>query len=199
MTLNDQSIDDYSQIASSTSQEALTLSLDTTLKLNCALTAPTPHHAVLLFSSDSESFAAPVRIRKSKDGHALRLEYDLAKAPLDLLALSLTSSHIQCSLHVSSFEVTTPGEQLVVPFGSFRFAESVKQTVREEQQTMWSRAPKEWEVDKFGAPKMQDWTFRPVEVGRGYVIGGVASVLVLLPPVGLLGYLVRLTHLAIRH
>jgi hypothetical protein len=185
------SIEGSSQIASASHSEVPTLSLDTTFKLTCAFTeSPTPHHAILLFTSETQSHAVPVRIRKSKAGYGLRSEFDLAKAPSDLLALSLTAQAVSYALHVSSFDVQTPGEQFVLPFGSFKFSDGVRSTAREEQRLALEKAPSEWEVHRFERQDPAEWTFKPVEVGRGGFVGAMGSLFVLVPSVGLLAFLV---------
>ena len=174
------------------SPSAQPVGLDTTFKLACTLSdeAPAIHYAALLFQAPSKSYALPIRIRKSSktNAYTLKLELDLAQAPSDLLALALKSSSrpISLSLNVASFAINAAEEQLRRPFGQISFTEDVRKAAVTDQVAASSKVLPEWEADRYSLREQKEWTFRPQETGKGFLVDVIGSVVVVAPPLILL-------------
>lgn len=157
------------------------VTLDTTVKLNCAFEPNLPiHYAALIFQSQ---YTLPIRIRQVRGDTNLKLDLDLSRASADLLSLN---GKIDYGLYVASYAST---EQFVVPLGEFEFASSVGQSIKEERNNVVY--PSEWEVERYATREIKIWTERKPKEGVSLIWGLLGSVVTFGVPLVVLGALVR--------
>lgn len=133
----------------------------------------------------------PLRIRKTKAGIALRLEYDFARAPTELLAVaagaSSSSNGIPYSLQIASYKVKEAANQMSLHLGKLNFEDSVRKTYLQEVDAASRSSPAEWDVTRYSQRPELHWTFKKQEAGPPLALGLLASLGIVGAPLLVLG------------